>query len=169
MRDRSPRIWFYALVIGGLLSVASGAYHTITIVSHAEVTSRLEITGRFGQPLGRIISIEGNVIGENEQPWKGRDTSKTAVLVGKINDHMLKRPVMVECSLRDVPQAGSKVRLKGFETGGFSGMSDDVVAWHKSRYGVPQARGWHFAVEFIVLEPSQAPPPPTPLDLAPQR
>ena len=169
MSYRPLRSWLLMLTLVGLVSIAGGTYRAVTVISHADVTTQLEITGRFGQPLGKVIAIEGQVIGENERLWKGRDFSKAAVLVTKCNDAALERPITIECSLRDAPQAGTKVRLTGFETGGFTGMSDDVFAWYKSHIGVPQARGWGFTVEFIVLEPSQSPPPPPPSPFSPPR
>lgn len=128
-------------------------------VNYFELGREVEVVGRTGQPLGKLLQIEGALF--QPKPDEGIPKSyewTTVFVVDRINGRALSEPVRV--SLANPGSRKSfelktkrRMRLTGYEDGGFVEEPPEVWEWRRKR-GEPIRPGYqrYFKVDFLVLE-----------------
>ncbi len=120
-----------------------------TRIPYTDVGHRAQIVGRFDQPIGDYLVLEGIRIGSAQHPSKlGFDNFK----VEKINGKPLGTPVKIWVDELTPKPAGTRCTAEGYETGEMIGVPDQVL----DRTGRPGPQApWQFAVRFVVLSARQ--------------
>ncbi|MFK7776998.1 MAG: hypothetical protein QM501_02595 [Gimesia sp.] len=110
------------------------------------------LTPLLGQGFGKIIEIEGEVF---VPPNKGqkRYLRKKWIQVHRIGARRLTKPLSIELAsfsstLTMIPASGTQIKIRGYETGHFSGIPKKAFA------DIPQIahRGFHFKSIFQVTK-----------------
>lgn len=134
-----------------------------TRVNYFQLGQDVEVIGALGRPLGKVLVVEGMLFEpkRDEQIPKAY-TWKTIFVAERLNGEPLAKPIHV--SLKE-PQASEqynlkskrKIKLTGYEDGGFVEQSAEVSAYLRKRGELERARtGRHFNVDFYVLDPQPA-------------
>lgn len=128
-------------------------------VKYYQLGRDVEVIGDLGRPLGKVLVVEGSLF----QP-KPRESipkiyaSKTVFVAERVDDEALKRPVHIfltkawHSDYADL-KPRQKMKLTGYEDGGFAFESEDVWTYHRRRGEGEAARlQRHFNVDFFVLD-----------------
>lgn len=98
-------------------------------VQATDIGGKVIIIGKLGEPLGTVVTIDGQMVSE---PKLGKTGQATAALrVNQVNGKPLKREPILGMVFR--PSTGvpslhvpESVHLSGYETGAFIGTPDDA-------------------------------------------
>ena len=109
-----------------LLCIGFAGLALVVSSSHAEDADERAITPKLGAKFGEIIEIEGIVVGDDEPRMK-KHASADLIRVLNVSDRKLEDSILIEFltfgfAPIDIPEGGTLVRLKGYETGGFRGI-----------------------------------------------
>ena len=111
----------------------------------------VSVIGPLGQPLGKVILIEGKLVPQNERlDYWSANMAKNLFAVEKVDGKPLSRPFWIELVLPNSmgQLKGEYAKYEGYQTGGFVNVPDEAVA---AFYDFPpQSNGWHFHVVFHV-------------------
>lgn len=112
--------------------------------------SKLQVIGWLGQPLGRIVTIEGVVVDGSYTRCKA-DEGQSLLRVQVVDGKQLPKeqvfhfdPFLAEL---EKPTVGSKFKYIGYETGGFTG----VPAKAFDHVPAIATTGYYFTTHFVVL------------------
>ncbi|HXT57272.1 MAG TPA: hypothetical protein VN699_01505 [Pirellulales bacterium] len=130
-----------------------------TEVKFYQLGQDVEVIGALGRPLGKVLVVEGSLF----QP-KPRESipkiyeSKTVFVAERVDDEALKKPVHIfltkawHSDYADL-KPRQKLKLTGYEDGGFKFESEDAWAYRRRRGEGEAARMQrHFNVDFFVLD-----------------
>jgi len=135
-----PVLLTLLLVFAPLLAVAEDKPKPVTIAS------------MLGQGFGKIIVIEGKVIDDTDTRMRAH-MGKKLLEVQKVNGQKMANPPQIQLSSFsfskvDIPERGTLVQLRGYETGGFSGIPgkafDDIP--------MVATTGYFFKTQFMVTK-----------------
>jgi hypothetical protein len=139
----NPPVWKERTTFPAL----AGPARSITIPDLWEIP----VIGWLGQPLGKIVTIEG-VTADASYPRSKADARETLLRIQKVNGKDLPGECVFPFSPFlaqgiDEPSAGGRFKYIGYETGGFTGHPGK--AWDY----VPaiQTTGYGFTTHFVVL------------------
>lgn len=128
-------------------------------VNYLQLGHDVEVIGALGRPLGTVLVVEGSLFERkpDEQIPKIYE-SKTVFVADRLDGEPLKTPVHIfikpawNSEYEDlVPK--QKVKLVGYEDGGFVAESEEVWAYRRKRGEGDVARMQrHFNVDFYVLD-----------------
>jgi hypothetical protein len=119
----------------------------------------VEVIGALGRPLGKVLVVEGALFerNANERIPKIYE-SKTVFVAERVDDEALKKPVHIfltkawHSDYADL-KPRQKMKLTGYEDGGFASESEDVWAYRRRRGEGDVARMQrHFNADFFVLD-----------------
>ena len=115
---------------------------------------QLSIIGWLGQPLGKIMTVEGVVADETFVRSKAQ-AGRTLLLIQTADGNVLPEKVDF-CfdrarAVREIeePKAGSRFKYVGYETGGFTGAPPGIFEF--TGPGPCCTTGYGFSTEFVVL------------------
>ncbi len=133
-----------------LASLASAAELLPLTVDSTALGKTVVVKGTLGQPLGRLITIEGAVAGPEHLKTKAQQ-GRTWFLVRKVKGKDLPAPCLIELPLlpADTPAAGKTTTLRGYEDGGFRGIPAAAL---KEMTAIPQTTSWAFVTFFHVVK-----------------
>jgi hypothetical protein len=137
------------LLISGGAAREQTAVEPITV---ADLTRR-PVLGRLGQPLGKIVTIEGVFADGNLTKMK-MDDGWILVRVRVVDGKRLEkeRVFQYEQSRKASPKVDSEFKFIGYETGGFTGIPGDAF-----KYTLPVATtGYGFTTSFVFLRDERA-------------
>ena len=135
---------------------------TIASVRAADLGDTIEVLGKLDQPLGRLLTVRGEMVeadfGKRE---KGVDPEEY-VRVRQVGDRTLDEPAIIwlgdSWAGKTVPKPGTALALIGYETGAFRGLPPAELEWANKRdSGVRADREFHFSLTFEVLEYQERP------------
>lgn len=121
----------------------------------------MTISSKLGQGFGKVIEIEGKVFIPPNKGQKGY-LRKKMIEVRRIGTRRLTKPLVIELATKKsaliiIPASDTQVKLRGYESGYFSGTPHTVFA--KIKPVVAGASGFGFVHIFEVtklLEPEKA-------------
>ncbi len=161
--------WYLTVAIGLVaLTVGAGFQNAETkrkdrpnvTVRGGALGSSVEVLGLLDAPLGTLLTLRGNMLAERPNR-KGVDVERTFE-VRQVDDRVLDRPIAIELTYRWNGETkvapGEKLELIGYETGGFSGIAPAEMDWQGDARnlhdgpGMRQDYGWHFSIDFDVLQ-----------------
>ena len=128
-------------------------------VNYSQLGQDVEVIGALGQPLGKVLLVEGSLFQrkpEEQIPKIYED--KTVFVAERVNGEPLKKPVHIFIeqapnSEHEVVKPKRRMKLVGYEDGGFVAESEDVRAYRRKRGEGEAARMQrHFNVDFFVLD-----------------
>ena len=79
----------------------------------------LQVIGYLGQPLGKIVTVEG-VIADGSYTNTKADAGATLLRINTVDGKELQKEQVFQLSRVDKPKVGSKFKYVGYETGGFT-------------------------------------------------
>ncbi len=92
----------------------------------------MTVSSKLGQGFGKVIEIEGQVL---IPPNKGQKNylRKKMIEVHRIGTRRLTKPLVIELSTKSstliiIPSSGKQVKLRGYESGHFSGTPHKALA-----------------------------------------
>lgn len=111
------------------ISTAGDQKREPKMVQYSDIPERVQIIGKLGQPLGQLVTIRGR--------WTAPFPSKPAspvFMVNEVNGRFLNpptefknvEPVLGKDAEFTKKTVGEEWELRGVETGGFEGFSDEV-------------------------------------------
>lgn len=108
--------------------------------------NKMQVIGWLGQPLGRIVTIEGLVAGDDYRRMKA-DLGHTLLRVRAVNERALPAEQVFHFHGKVKPMVGGKFRYTGYETGGFTGHPQEL-----EEFGPPVAgTRYGFTTEFVIV------------------
>ena len=113
----------------------------------------VKVIGPLGEPLGKVVLIEGWAITEREMNRNSKAPINENFAVDTIDGQKLESPAWIQLELpHNHPplKEGKRERFTGFQTGGF--INEPWEAYNFERVYL-QTTGWYFLVYFVVLEP----------------
>jgi hypothetical protein len=129
------------------------------LVKFYQLGQDVEVIGALGQPLGKVLVVEGALF--QPKPREGIPkiyVSKTVFVAERVDGEALKKPVHIfltkawNSDYADL-KPRQKMKLTGYEDGGFADESEDVWAYRRRRGEGHAARMQrHFNVDFFVLD-----------------
>lgn len=128
-------------------------------VNYSQLSQDVEVIGALGQPLGNLLVVEGSLFARkpDEQIPKIYE-SKTVFVADRVDGEPLKTPVHIfikpawNSEYEDL-EPKRKVKLVGYEDGGFVAESEEVWTYRRKRGEGEAARTQrHFSVDFYVLD-----------------
>lgn len=124
---------------------ASGQATSITISE----LNKLQVIGWLGQPLGKIVTIEGVVTDDYYRKMKV-DAGQTLLRVQAVDGKKLpgEQIVTVLSAGVEKPKVGSKFKYIGYETGGFTGVPREAFRYMQP---VVATTGYYFTTDFVVV------------------
>jgi hypothetical protein len=147
----------FTLTIAVLTGAALCAFPVLRADPTKSITvgelNQLQVIGWLGQPLGKIITVEGVAADENYHGIK-QDAGQTLLRIQVVDGKVLPE----ECVFHfgefshyfdpmEKPKVGSKFKYIGYETGGFTGVQPGLF-----EYTAPFAStGYAFTTHFVVL------------------
>ncbi len=128
-------------------------------VNYFELGREVEVIGCTGEPLGKLLQIEGALFQAKPDEAIPKSYEWTTVfLVDRINGRPLAEPIRVTLAnpaskTRFELKSHRRMRLTGYEDGGFVEEPPEVGEWRRKR-GEPirAGRQRYFSVDFLVLE-----------------
>lgn len=142
------------LTITILLALTISAFAADTIRS-TDIGRSVTIIGKLGQPLGRVIQIEGTPV-ESTDPLRRQKALMSALLlrVNKVQGVALPEPVVIELSFpydwsEHKLAPGERRVFTGYEGGRFDGIPNEATPHIKN---LPASKGWGFSTYFIILK-----------------
>lgn len=124
-------------------------------ISVAEL-NQLQVIGWLGQPLGKIVTVEGVVADETFVRSKAQ-AGRTLLLIQTADGNVLPERVVFsfDRAVRQIeePKAGSRFKYVGYETGGFTGAPPGIFEFT----GPYCTTGYGFSTEFVVLRDALKP------------
>jgi hypothetical protein len=119
------------------LSAAGDSKREPEMVHYSDIPERVQIIGKLGQPLGQLVTVRGR--------WAVPNPSKPAspdFVIDEVNGRLLDPPVKFSADFHGLEPVGKKDaeftikvgeewELRGVETGGFVGFSQEV--WREIR------------------------------------
>jgi hypothetical protein len=111
-----------ALLPAGLLTGREASPKPPTV----EQLEKAGIVGRLGLPLGQVAEMEGEIVSPESSGAKedeGLLLMKVTSIIGKLQPH----PQLLRFTLPggEKPPAGTKMKFRGYETGGFKGLPEN--------------------------------------------
>jgi hypothetical protein len=172
--------WMIPVVAGAAwfvfpVSRAEKAPEQAKSVSVAEL-NQLQVIGWLGQPLGKVVTVEGVVADATFERSKAQ-VGQTLLLIQAVDGKQLPERVVYcfDGAVRDIeePKAGSRFKYIGYETGGFTGKPARAYDYLPSHNITSCSAGFYFRTEFVILrdelKPRKEPelggkntPPPSP-------
>lgn len=137
------------LFVAALLAPSLSAAESVPSVD----LGRSIAVGRLGQPLGKVMRVEGAAVESNYPRSKGQDNT-LFFRVTAVEGRALPQPVVIELGFfsSDISQElppGERRTFIGYETGQFSGLPD-AAGQHLS--AIPATTGYGFTTELVVLK-----------------
>ena len=128
-------------------------------VNYFELGREVEVIGCTGEPLGKLLQIEGALFQRKPDEAIPKSYEWTTVfVVDRINGRPLADPIRVTLAnaaskTRFELKSHRRMRLTGYEDGGFVEEPPEVWEWRRKR-GEPIRAGYprYFNVDFLVLE-----------------
>jgi hypothetical protein len=138
------------------------ALTALSLPVHAEHSKAVEsvglgravvVRGQLGQPLGKVIAIEGSAVGSDYKRSKA-DQSAILFRVTKVDGTPLPEPRVIRLSFFGFlsvrpPTDGEERTFRGYEDGGFSGIPNAAL---KEMDSIPQTADWYFSTHFRVIK-----------------
>lgn len=128
-------------------------------INYSQLGQDVEVIGALGRPLGKVLVVEGSLFQRNpDERIPKIYESKTVFVAERVDGEPLKRPVHIFIkpawnSEEEDLEPKRKVKLVGYEDGGFVAESEDVWAYRRKRGEGEAARYQrHFNVDFYVLD-----------------
>lgn len=128
-------------------------------VNYSQLGQDVEVLGVLGQPLGKVLVVEGSLFQRtpDEQIPKIYE-DKTVFVAENVNGEPLKRPVRIfikpawNSEYEDL-KPKRRMKLVGYEDGGFVAESEEVWTYRRKRGEGEAARMQrHFSIDFYVLD-----------------
>lgn len=130
-----------------------------TRVKWHQLGQDVEVIGALGRPLGKVLVVEGALFERKlHEAIPKIYESKTVFVAESVNGQRLKKPVHIFLekawqSDYENLKPGQKMKLTGYEDGGFAFESEDVWAYRrKGGEGEAARMQRHFNVDFHVLD-----------------
>lgn len=128
-------------------------------VKYYQLGRDVEVIGDLGRPLGKVLVVEGALFERKpDESIPKIYESKTVFVAERVDDEALKKPVHIfltkawNSDYADL-KPRQKMKLTGYEDGGFAFESEDVWAYRRRRGEGEAARMQrHFNVDFFVLD-----------------
>ena len=128
-------------------------------VNYSQLGQDVEVIGALGRPLGKLLAVEGSLFERKpDERIPKIYESKTVFIAERVNGEPLKEPVHIfikpawNSEYEDL-EPKRKVKLIGYEDGGFVAESEDVWAFRRKRGEHEAARMQRrFNVDFYVLD-----------------
>lgn len=132
----------------------------------ADLDGKVRVLSSLDEQLGTLLTIRGEMVeaeymSGNKVPPKPEER----IRVFEVGDRKLAQPTVIALtpkwfSPEKPPAPGTRVELIGYQTGEFAGLSTGEAKYLETHGGIPATFGWHFAVEFVVLEHHELAPTP---------
>lgn len=123
------------------------------VVESVELGHAVIVRGQLGQPLGKVITIEGSGV---ERPFKRFKAEQSAIQfrVTKVDGKSLPEPRVIHLSFFSFlsvrpPTDGENRTFRGYEDGGFYGIPDAAL---KEMEPNIQTVNRHFSTHFCVIK-----------------
>ena len=135
------------------LATAYGADQVIRRISHDELGNTVEITGSFGQALGKYVTVKGRVLTSNEVIFKDWDAACVPLQVTSVDGKALPEPAIIAARFQGEVES-REASFLGYQTGRMDGTPPDMLKLIK----VPVAAiPWRFRLTFHVLRTERRP------------
>lgn len=132
-----------------------------------DLDGKVLVLSSLDEELGTLLTVRGEMVeadylSRNKVPPKPEER----IRVFEVGDRKLAQPTVIALTPKwfgrgNPPAPGSRFELIGYQTGKFAGLSRGKSDWLESTHrGIPASFGWHFAVEFVVLEFHELPAAP---------
>lgn len=128
-------------------------------VNYLQLGQDVEVIGALGRPLGKVLVVEGSLFERKpDERIPKIYESKTVFIAERVNGEPLKEPIHIfikptwKSEYEDL-EPKRKLKLIGYEDGGFVAESEDVWAFRRKRGEHEAARMQRrFNVDFYVLD-----------------
>jgi hypothetical protein len=118
--------------------------------------NRLQVIGQLGQPLGKIVVVEGVVADDSYRHIKA-DLGETLLRITTLNGKQLAEervfPYRGLTTEVEKPKVGSKFKFSGYETGGFTGVPAGTFEYTPAF----ATTGYYFTTNFVVIRDEMRP------------
>ena len=137
------------LGIAFAVTLASASAEDSKSVESAGLGRTVLVRGQLGQPLGRVITIEGSAVEREFRRTKAED-GKTLFRVSKVDGQALPQPTVIRLDFFGAvrpPNDSEKRTFRGYENGGFTGIPNEankVLGYASS--------DWYFETHFCVIK-----------------
>ena len=89
--------------------------------------------GKLGLAVGTITTIEGMILSDSARGLRV-DSGKSMMRVEKVDGRVVKKPFVIQVvrftfTQFKIPKSGSKVRVVGYETGGYTGIPSEAFKY----------------------------------------
>jgi len=143
-----------------------GDEQPITVYAH-DLGKQVRVVSSLDEELGTLLTVRGEMVeadylSRNKAPPKPEER----IRVVEVSDRKLAQPTVIALTPKwfgrgNPPAPGTRFELIGYQTGKFAGLSRGKSDWLESTHRpIPASFGWHFAVEFVVLEFHELPAAP---------
>ena len=138
---------FTILISASFLTAFAG---DTTVVDSSALGRTVSVRGKLGQPLGKLITIEGTAV-EHDYPRTKAENDAILMRVTKVEGAVLPQAVVISLSIRQSilrPFAPGITRtFRGYEDGGFTGVPAEA-----NKILAVAATDWYFRTSFCVVK-----------------
>ncbi|MGI9242165.1 MAG: hypothetical protein ACR2RV_15305 [Verrucomicrobiales bacterium] len=112
-----------------LMPLILSALALATSLADEDGSKSVTVTSKLGQGFGKMIEIEGRLVETRE---RNIGNYKESIKVHWVNNKKIDPPVLISVSMLSLigegalPEEGDWIRIRGFESGGFSGFPKDA-------------------------------------------
>ncbi len=102
----------------------------VSLAAAEERENAVTIAPRLGAGFGEIIEIEGKIVDDTDTRLRSH-MGKRLIEVHFVDGQELKEPLVIELHVFsfkaiEIPDRGTPVRFRGYETGGFTGIPKEA-------------------------------------------
>ena len=112
----------------------------------------IELSPRLGSGFGKLIEIEGKIVNDRDTRLRAH-LEKKLLEVDRVGERRLANPIVMELSVFSfteikIPVRGTRVRFRGYETGGFTGIPREAF----EDIGLVATTNYHFQSRFQITK-----------------
>jgi len=140
----------FSLVIFSAIAVSASNEQSLPVITIADLNYPNKVQGRLGQPLGRIITVDAEVVDGKETRVKALEGA-TVLRVLRVENKELPGPMISTYTwLPTVPtkKLAGRVRFLAYETGAFVGVPHESFE-HILPFA---AQGFYFQTSLVIVK-----------------